>query len=332
MSLICNFTNDSDCSSLFDQVPVPFTAIQATLGIIILLTSVSINLLLIAAMVIYRKELDMSIIVSISVLISNIIVSVFYTGSTVVTSIARSWVFGFYGCKISSFIVSCGLTSRWTTVGLVSFDRFCRVFWPYVYQRHEKKITITLLIVSWAIAIIQSTALWLSNAYVFSVAVPGCLFAPALSGSVLELAVSNLALAVSPILGLILPGILYTIMYCKARKLRKKNRIAPVMAENPDMASEKEAQRRANRATVTYVLMIAAFVAVNVFVFTNAISRAILQKFDVPISSVILVGLLCSILIRSYVLGDVMIILTNKQQRDALKKLLRKVFKKKLSK
>ena len=54
----------------------------------------SLNGLLIAAMVIYCRELDLSLLMSISVLISNIIVSVFFTGSTAITSIGRSWLFG----------------------------------------------------------------------------------------------------------------------------------------------------------------------------------------------------------------------------------------------
>ena len=326
MSINCNFTNDSDCSSLFEQVEVPFTAVQATAAIFITLTSVPINVLLIAAMVIYRRELDMSGLISVSVLVSNIIVSVFFTGSTAITSIARSWLFGFLGCKISSFISSFGLTSRWATIGFISFDRFGRVFWPFFYERHEKKIVVSLLISSWSIALVVPTVMWLCNAFVFTVAVPGCLFTYISDMPVLQTAISNIVLAVNPILGLIVPIILYTVMYCKARKLNKRSRIVPVMPENSDLESARR-NRPKNKATITYVLMLSAFAAVNAFVIANLGVRAMLRKVDASISGQIVAGMAFSVLIRSYVLADIVIILKNKQQREVIKKFLKKLFK-----
>ena len=301
-----------------------FTAIQATLAIIIVLTSIPINLLLIAAMVIYRNLLDTSFAMTISVLISNIMASVFLTGTTAITSIARSWLFGYWGCQIFAFIGTCGLFSRWIAIGLVSFDRFCRVFWPFKYQRQEKKAVITLLITSWAIAIIMAAILWSCNSFVFTVVVPGCLFTESPDTGLPETVVTNMVVVLNPLIGLILPGVLYTIMYCKARQIRKKNRVAPVMADNLDTASAKEAQCRANRATITYVLLIVAYVVVNILILGNLAVRGILQKLDVPMIALIPTGFWFSILIRSYVLGDVAILLTNKQQRSALWKLLNK--------
>ena len=325
MSFICNFTNDSDCSSLFEQVHVSFTAIQATLAIIIVLTSIPVNLLLIAAMIFYRKSQDKSIIISISVLISNTIVSVFLTGEIAITSIARSWLFGYWGCQIIAFIGTSGWISGSIAVGLVSFDRLCRVFWPFAYQRHEKKIIVTLLITSWTIAIIISTFLWLYNSYDFAIAIPGCVIIEAPDISVLETIVVYVVLAASPILGLLFPGIIYTIMYCKARKLRQKTQIGSVMAESPDMASAKEAQRRANRATLTYVLMMVVLIVVKILIITDIIVRVILHHLNVSTSIIVPIGFWFTIFICSYVLGDVVIILTDKQQRNAVKKLLSKL-------
>ena len=325
MAFFCNFTNDSDCSTLFEQVPVSFTVIQAILATVIILISIPINMLLIAAMIFYRKSQDKSIIISISVLISNTIVSVFVTGEIAITSIARSWLFGYWGCQIIAFIGTSGWISGSIAIGLVSFDRLCRVFWPFAYQRHEKKVVVTLVILSWAIAIIVSTLLWLCNSFAFALAVPGCVTIEAPDISVLETIVVYIVLAAIPILGLLFAGIIYTIMYCKARKLRQKIQVGSVMAESPDMASAKEAQRRANRATLTYVLMMVAFIIVNILIITDIIVRVILHSLDVSIIIIVPIGFFFTIFICSYVLGDVVIILTNKQQRDAVKKLLKKI-------
>ena len=297
-----------------------FTAIQATLAIIIVLTSIPINLLLIAAMIVHRKDLDKSFIVAISVLISNIIVTVFFTGEIAITSIARSWLFGYWGCQIIAFIGCCGLISRWMVVGLVSLDRFSRVFWTFVYQRHEKKIIISLLVTSWTIAIIHPTVLWSCDSFVFNIAVPGCLYTESPETTKVQAAVVHIGTTICLFFGLLLPGVLYTIMYCKARQIRKKNRVAPISTENPDTTSAREAQRRANRATLTYVLMMVAFIAVNIPIVVNVLVRLVFH-ISAPSNIIIPISFLFRILVRSYVLIDVVIILTDKQHRDAVKKL-----------
>ena len=327
MSFFCNFTNDSDCSTLFEQVHVSFTAIQATLAIIIVFTSIPINLLLIAAMIYYHKVLDNSVIIVILVLISNTIVSVFVTGQIAISAIARSWFLGRLGCQIIAFIGACGLTLRWITVGLVSFDRFCRVFWPFAYQRHEKKVIITILITSCAVAILLPTVVvWLCNSYAFNVSIPGCVFTVAPDNSLLETVTTNTIFAVSFIFCLFFPGIFYTIVYYKARKIRKSNQVAPAMVENSDTTSERrEAQRRANQATLRFVLMMFVFFAVNFLIMTDLVIRVITQELEVSTKILIPLGFLFSILIPSYVLVDVAIIFSDKQQREAVKNFLKKI-------
>ena len=219
-------------------------------------------------------------------------------------------------CQIIAFIGTIGLISRWIAVGLVSLDRFCRVFWPFVYQRHETKIIIYLLSSSWAVAISVSIVMWLSKTFAFNIAVPGCLFSEAPDMDKLHAFAIGIGFLVCLILGLILPTILYTIMYCKARQIHKKT---PVVADTPDnAASAREAQRKANRGTLIYVLMMIVFIGVNVLIVGNIFVRVNLQKN----LSTILIEFWFHI--RSYVLGDVAIIFTNKQQRDAVKKLIKK--------
>ena len=76
--LLCDFTmNNSDCSYLFKEVHVSATIFQALFAIVILTISVPINLILIASMVTYHDDLDNSMVLSISFLVANIIVSVF---------------------------------------------------------------------------------------------------------------------------------------------------------------------------------------------------------------------------------------------------------------
>ena len=162
--LTCNFSNDSDCSDLFQGVHIASTFLQAFLASIILLTSIPANVILMCAMVHYRNTLDSSVFLAISVLVSNTIVAIFFCGETVIVSLTRSWLLGYWGCALS----------RWMTIGCVSLDQFCRVFLTFSYPKIEHKVIVSLLVLSWTVSVVASVAMFFLNAIDFSVNIPGC--------------------------------------------------------------------------------------------------------------------------------------------------------------
>ena len=328
MSFFCNFTDNSDCSTLFEPVHVSFTVIHAILATAIILISLPINFLIIAAMIVYRKTLDKSIILAISVLISNTIAAITLTGEIAITSISRSWLFGYWGCQSITFVATCVLFARWATVGLISLDRFCRVFWTFKYMRHEMKVIISLLLLSWSISVAITITLFFCKAFTFYIIAPGCFFVEytpemTLANSI----VINTLLWFIRVIALFLPIILYTIMYIKARQIRKQNPVITT-ADNSNAESARATQRRANRATITYFLMLNAFAIVNVMVIMNDVLGKIFRDNNVSIGVAIPVGFLITIIIQAYTLGDQAIILANSQNRKAVLNLLAKITKK----
>ena len=333
MSFFCNFTNDSDCSTVFEPVHLAFTVLHAIFASGIILTSIPTNLLLIVAMIVNRSKLDKSTILAVSVLISNTIATVFLTGEIVITSIARSWLFGYWGCQIITFVATCALFSRWITVGLISLDRFCRVFWTFKYPRYEKKVIITLLVLSWTISVVIAIILYFCNAYTFFIGAPGCFFVEYSPEMTLpNTVVTNVLLWFTRVIAMFFPAFLYTAMYVKARQIQKATPVITT-SDNPDAAeAEKAAQRsRSNRGTITYCLMLVAFTVVNLIIIVKDVLGKVFLYFNVALEVAIPVGFLTTIIIQAYSLGDVAIILANAQNRKAFFDLLQKIAKKKPS-
>ena len=110
------------------------------------------------AMVRHRSTLDSSIFLAISVLVSNTIVAIFLCGETVIVSLTRSWLLGYWGCQLIGIVIMFGALSRWMTIGCVSLDRFCRVFLPFSYPKIEQKIVVSLLVLSWTVSVVASVA------------------------------------------------------------------------------------------------------------------------------------------------------------------------------
>ena len=323
----CNFSsgNDSDCANLFDGVHVSVTAIQALFAATNILVTVPTNLLLIAAMITQRSKLDSSVVLAVSFLFSNIIVSVFLCGEIFITSITRAWVFGYWGCQTIGSIVICGLYSRWIGVGLLSMDRFCRVFFPYSYPRMEKNVVAVLLLSSWLITLSTTAGFYLSNGIEYSMSVPGCMLVinlPMISPG--NFAVQLMFTVVSTIIGIVLPTIFYTALYIKGRKL---SRIKPALPVDSTGSEELLAQMKSKKANITYSLMIIDFVFVNVLIFIKASIENLFRVHDVPRNVNISIKFLITTLIAAYVIGDLVIILSNSRQREVFMNLLSKIYK-----
>ena len=148
ISLVCDFTvNDGECSYLFKEVHDSATICQALFAYFITPISVPTNLLLIASVVIYRSIIDDSTIIQYHCIH-------FSQWEIFFTQLILAWWFGYWGCKVVTFIIICGLFARWFTVAFISFDRFCRIFFALIYPRYSKKFMIVLMVSSWLFSLV----------------------------------------------------------------------------------------------------------------------------------------------------------------------------------
>ena len=92
--------NNSDCSYLFKEVHVSATILQALCASVITAISVPTHLLLIVSMVIYHDNIENFMILSISFLVANTIVSIFLNGEIFFTPLILAWWFGCWVCKV----------------------------------------------------------------------------------------------------------------------------------------------------------------------------------------------------------------------------------------
>ena len=323
----CNFSRDSDCSDLFDGIPVYITALQALFAALLIMTSVPVNILLITSMIVYREMLDTSIILAISFLISNISVSLFLSGEIFLTSVARAWLFDYWGCQLIAFFTIYGTSLRWIIVGFLSLDRFCRVFYPFSYPRHDKKVIVLLLVVSIVLCAVLSIAVYLGNATGFDITLPGCSLVTIIGfSSTGGLVIVVAFFVICCIIGGVLPTILYTLMYIKGRRARN----ATYSNQEVPNSERLEAQKRSNRAAFTYFLMMASFNVVNALGIIRGMIEIWFKSnsaIHVSLTTAIAIFYALITIIHSYVIGDFMILLTNRDQRKVIVKLLKRLFK-----
>ena len=320
MSLSCNFSEtDYNCSALFEGVDVSVTVLQACFTAITIVVSVPINILMIVAMITYHHLLDKTFVISISFLVSNTIVAVFYSGQVFITSISRAWLFGYWSCQLFAFVTIIGRVSRWLAVGLFSVNQFRKVFFPF---SRPAKVLAAILISSWVISIIVALVHFFGNATGFDISHPGCSVSSDPSSLnqayVGALIVLRICLITA---GAILPFILYIAIYLKARSLR---RVQPI-TEAPKNQPETADTRRSKRVNVTYCLLLLNYLLYNAVSCIKAIMAVVIMKISV--SRTLSVGLffLATNVFQSYLITDVLILMINNAERKVLWKLLHKI-------
>ena len=326
LSTFCDFAmNNSDCSYLFKEMHVSATILQALGAFVIAAISVITNLLLIASMVIYCSNFDNSVILSISFLVANIIVAVFLNGEIFFTSLFRAWLIGYWGCQMITFFITCGLFARWFTVAVISLDRFCRIFFTFTYPRHSKKVVIALTVCSWVISLVTAVIFLTTNAVVFAVSIPGCMFSP-LSEQLTKggKSVVELTLWLTRFMAICIPPLLYTAMYIKGR-LMKLNIYPFSPFPNSDSPLPPQTHNQANKGSLTYFFMLLPFVYINIIVIIEAVIEIFLLNMGVPVSTVVPILYVFTFLTEIYLLLDDVIMLINSQQRMLLCKMLIKL-------
>ena len=324
-NLTCNFSRSvSDCSYLFDGVEVYVPIIQAVFSALIIAVSVSVSLLLLLVMKMHYRILDRATLVSMSLLASNAVVAVFFSGEIFVTCIARAWVFGFWGCQTVAFITTFGLLSRWILGGLVACDRFCRTLYPRSYLRFDKVIIVGIITKSCLIAGLVLVPLYFIMSTGFTIAIPGCIFLlETKAGDLINLLGIHIlhgALVYCAFWGSVLPPVLYAILYYKSR--RGIRRVGPT-SQNIYSVGPDGSQKISRRMTLTYLLMYINFMIAWVSFFGGYVHRRSIESTNATPSVRFGTTIILSTLTQTFVIGDVVILLLNKDIRNAVYLFLR---------
>ena len=129
-------------------------------------------------------------------------------------------------------------------------------------------------------------------------------------------------------IGAILPIILYTIMYFKARQLRKiVPTTQPVIATDPQIINSQKRWRRAN---ITYILLVLAFgffsLDLLLLIFAKISAKAIFRKFNASPSVVVGIFFILTDIGELYILADIVILIINRDERKVLFKLIKRIY------
>ena len=319
MNFVCNFTeNDSDCSSSFEGIHIAVTILHACYAATVILVSIPICFILLAAMIKYQRFMDNSAFLVESILISDITTAIFLSGQVFITAAARAWLFGYWGCQVFAALSVTSMFSRWIAIGFLSLDRFSRVFFTFSYPRVENKVIVVLIILTWLLAIAVSIVLYFFNGLGFNKSYPACSFAVISDRfEASNVSIVTVLVTIAIVCSTVVPLVLYTAMYLKGRKMRRATRSSvPQPADQQDPPTNNS---WSNRANVTYGLLVFTIASYS----ATYIVRYSILLFHLPSENSTLIAVvfyLASCLVQSAVIADILILLRNREDRKSFRK------------
>ncbi len=282
------------------------TVLQFLYHIITIPLATVLNFLVILIIVKTKSLWTPTLFAALQIAFSDLVVAIVY-GSTILSSvIGGGWVLGTYLCLITAVTIHVLLFVRIFLLAVLALDRFLFVFAPHSYPTMQRNVVLVLSVASWLVSTL-ATVLLLPGIFDCIGYIPLlalCHFTPSCNLTCPALIVVIFSVLVVPTCSL--PGILYTCLYFKARRLSNSS------------ASEQKRIKIGSKATVTFsfaflssILLTLPLSLLLVIVITATDSRAAQS----------IIFILCSFSFRLVFITDPVFILIYPKVNSAFVKL-----------
>ena len=255
-----------DCNMCYSLQDVALWDIYLHASIVSLLMLASLfgNFLFFAVLLKYKKLRHRTSVVSFSFLLANTCFVFSVHLPVVISTLSRNWPFGFVGCQVIGFLSTQFILARWLNMGLLALDRFNAVRFPFYYSKHSKYILTFQLSFSWIVpALLSIVTVQGYASVVFRSNVPSCLlYAPTIERGLLYFAFVS---TFSFVIGAILPVVLYSWLFNKARQLRSlEYQVGKMTSQNSSSSivnseHSKERLSREKKALLTFGIIFVGF-------------------------------------------------------------------------
>ena len=215
-----SFQGNSSCYDL-ESVPRLILGIYGVLIAVVVLVTLAGNGVVLVLVMRYKRLRRRSTIASMSLVVADILWGLCYHFPAFVSVTAVGWPFGDGGCVAFGLLSFQFLVTRWLVMGVVCFDRFCTVRFPFSYDKHSKCVITLLTAVAWVLPFAASFSpqfIQLSRES-FRPDVPTCLYSCASSERLCRIYYA-LVVTLSFLLGVILPLLFYIWLYKRGRLLK----------------------------------------------------------------------------------------------------------------
>ena len=305
-SLLPCLPEDCDNYSTADPFPPVIDYIQATITLVIIVGSMTINLLIVYLVVRCKKLRKRAFLLALLLITFNLCYTVAVLPVVFVSAVLRRWVFGDVACLILGGINDSFFAFHLITILVLTLDRFFTVFMPFFYDRQGSKIAIGMSFLPWLVGVLRFGINASLECFKYAPTHKICISSGS-AGTSCAIATSILTWGIV-FAGVIVPIALYVIMYLKGRQLNKQ------LVISKEMKTKGNFNKRIFRTFLILVITLGCVTLVAGILFAWFVVIP-----TITLSFYIIQALVGRTLSSSITIADPIIILSNRDVREAWK-------------
>ena len=295
------------------------TVLQSILRIILFFLGISLNSLLVVLIVKFKKLRTVSFAFSLQIIANNLALSVLFYLVAFANVVANRWVFGEHICVAVGLLLFISVLVRTLLMFVFVVDRFLFVFLPFEYPKHHKKVLMVLSIVSWLFAL--GTCIipipQILDCYIFNSYLWVCDLSLDCSSACSVYGVTFFFVVLIPVI--VIPTVLYIILYIKARLARK----ATVIASDGITSNQGDW-----KATITFSILFSSIFVVTLPTLTVPLIISVFYKTSEEPPALYVVNAFSVLIFSLLPVIDPIVIMRNKDVREVIDELATKMLKK----
>ena len=257
-SLLPCLPEDCDNYSTADPFPPVIDYIQAAITLVIIVGSMTVNLFIVYLVVRFKRLRQRAFLLALLMISMNLCHAIVVLPVVFVSAILRRWVFGDVACLIFGGINDLYFAFHLITILVLTLDRFFTVFMPFFYDRHGNKIAIGMAFLPWVVGVLAIFSV--NTCFRYAPTHKVCI-ASGSAGTSCAIAISTLVWSFV-FAGVILPMVLYVIMYLKGRQLDKK------LVTSKEMEDKRFFNKRVFRTFLLLLIVLVGITIMGMILFT----------------------------------------------------------------
>ncbi|XP_064386833.1 octopamine receptor beta-1R-like [Halichondria panicea] len=203
-----------------------FRYVQITIFIIGFPLGLFLNTLVIVLVAKVKKLQQTSFYLALQVVVVDLLITLIQFPTTTANIIADGWVFGAIGCPSIGFFLFTLRNMRNFLMFVFVTDRFLTVFAPFWYYKlnHRNLVVVPLSVAAWFLAILYGLIPmpFGLDCHEYGRIAWGCTVSKGCKYPEICDAYKNASVVLSNVIGGLIPLVMYIVLYCKAKQLKKK--------------------------------------------------------------------------------------------------------------
>ena len=247
--------------------------------------------------------------------------------------IANVWVFGSGLCQVLALSLFFLRYARNLLMLVLATDRLCTIFLPFWYSRHQVHVVVPMSIVAWFLSFVVALipVYGILGCYEFQRVTWICDFGNGCSYPIHCSRYRTGSVTVVNI-GMIISLVMYLVLYCKARQLKKKTHVVPSPAQSGERSNSGSSDsgdsttviirnKFEKRATTTYILLFIALFGVSfpAFLFF-VVGSSVISELDIwpPPEGYIITSIITRSMFSLLVVIDPITLMRNADVREVI--------------